>query len=475
MKDRVVRIGISIIGFLWLAVLATPVFASTTMTLREAVARALTGNDRIRAAGYGAEVAREGVRDAQSRLLPKISFEERFLHSDTPAFVFATAINQGRFSAGDLAAAPGSFNNPEAVGDFQTTLSLEQAIYSRRAFSGLELARGEAEAVELDLLRKKEETAFQVYRAFVGALTAEAYLDTAQSGLENAREHFRIAETMERAGVGLTSDRLRAEVALGQAEMNLLRIKHDLEIARRGLGLVLGTEEPVTPVADASVTEEPPVEELLQTVENRLDIRAMNRRLRNADRNIGLAEGEFLPEIGFVGALQANDRETPIGMEGTSYRVGAALQWNFFSGFGSSARRAKARLERARAERMLEGMKKKARFDLVEASLRLREARASEEISRRALEAAKESTRLVRVRYENGLSAMVTLLDAQTALNQARADVVRSRMKKKLARGELKYRAGTLLRELAPEAVGTAEIEGRAGEPVLHEKPGANP
>jgi len=48
----------------------------------------------------------------------------------------------------------------------------------------------------------------------------------------------------------------------------------------------------------------------------------------------------------------------------------------------------------------------------------------------------------VRVRYENGLAPMVALLDAQSAVNRARADVTRARAGEALALGELRYRAG---------------------------------
>ena len=87
-------------------------------------------------------------------------------------------------------------------------------------------------------------------------------------------------------------------------------------------------------------------------------------------------------------------------------------------------------------------MTKEARFRVREAWLRLKEAQAGIAIAESALAAAEEGVRLVRVRYENGLAPMVTLLDAQSALNRARSDAARAHAGAASAQGELLFRAG---------------------------------
>jgi outer membrane protein TolC len=46
------------------------------------------------------------------------------------------------------------------------------------------------------------------------------------------------------------------------------------------------------------------------------------------------------------------------------------------------------------------------------------------------------------MRYENGLAPMVTLLDAQSALNRARSEAARAHAGAAAARSELLFRAG---------------------------------
>ena len=65
--------------------------------------------------------------------------------------------------------------------------------------------------------------------------------------------------------------------------------------------------------------------------------------------------------------------------------------------------------------------------------------------ARSAAAAAEEGTRLIKARYENQLGRMVDLLDAQSALNAARADLVKAENDLRQSRAELLFASGTLL------------------------------
>jgi outer membrane protein TolC len=118
------------------------------------------------------------------------------------------------------------------------------------------------------------------------------------------------------------------------------------------------------------------------------------------------------------------------------------VTWRIFDGFRTRNAEAQAEAGARQAEGFLAAMTKEARFRVREAWLRLQEAQAGIGIAVGALAAAEEGVRLVRVRYENGLAPMVTLLDAQNALNKARSDAARAHAGAASALGELLFRAG---------------------------------
>ncbi|PIY21351.1 MAG: hypothetical protein COZ12_05180, partial [Deltaproteobacteria bacterium CG_4_10_14_3_um_filter_60_8] len=69
-------------------------------------------------------------------------------------------------------------------------------------------------------------------------------------------------------------------------------------------------------------------------------------------------------------------------------------------------------------------------------------------LAQAALKTAEEGARLVEVRYENGLSPMVDLLDAQLSLDHARAMTVASKNNYRIAVFTLCYESGTIFQDL---------------------------
>ncbi len=419
--------------------------AQQRLSLAEATAEALVKSDLLRAEDARLAGAESGVTAARGNLLPTITLEERFLATNNPAWDFSMKINQGNFTPTDLQGAPGTFNAPDPISDFQTSLSVSQPLWSRRASLGVEMARAEVGAVGHERERRREEVAHRVLQAWLGAQAAEAYQETAARVEEDAAEHLRLAEVAETAGTGLASDRLRAEVALAEARRMRLGIENDLEIARRGLGLAIGRDEAVAPALERPAAAAPDLPALLAAAVSRADLRALEARAANARRAARLAGAARLPEVGLTGSLQANDPDLPLGSSGTSYAVGVGVTWNLFDGGRSRAAEAQAEAGARQAESYLAAITKEARYRVHEAWLRWQEAGAGIAIAAGALEAAEEGVRLVRMRYENGLAPMVTLLDAQSALNRARADLARARAGEAAALGELRFRAGATI------------------------------
>ena len=70
------------------------------------------------------------------------------------------------------------------------------------------------------------------------------------------------------------------------------------------------------------------------------------------------------------------------------------------------------------------------------------------EVARHALVDAEESVRLISRRFENSLMTMVELMDAQTTLNRARAQLVENESSYALATARLFHAAGIFLKEV---------------------------
>ena len=80
--------------------------------------------------------------------------------------------------------------------------------------------------------------------------------------------------------------------------------------------------------------------------------------------------------------------------------------------------------------------------------LRRDEAAKRLAIAQGAVSQAEEGVRLIGKRFENSISTMVELIDAQSALNRARANLIEGESNYALANGSVYHAAGTFLKEV---------------------------
>lgn len=419
------------------------------LSLKEALDIGLRENPGLRAAASSAAASEEDIGIARSALLPKLFFEERFTRTNNPTFAFSSKLNQERFTQEDFAIT--SLNNPEPINDFQTSISLEQPIYMKRASLGIRMAKEEFSARRDDLERKRELTAFEITRTYIMVTTATEFIKAAEKGMEEAGEHLRLAEARDAAGVGLFSDVLRARAGLAEAEQGFVTAKKDLSVAKRMLGLLLGVDDEIDVSESVSPFALKGLDYYLSSANSRSDIRSMSKRYGNAKNGVELARSSYYPMLGVGGSYFLNDNETAFGSEGQSWQVSAFLRWNIFDGMLGSHEAKKARHEANEALSHLEGIKKQASFSVRKSWLEVEEAMKKKELSEAALKSAEEGERLLRLRYENALSTIAELLDAQSSLERARASNVIAKDALASAMLNLSFESGTILKDLGVE------------------------
>jgi len=112
----------------------------------------------------------------------------------------------------------------------------------------------------------------------------------------------------------------------------------------------------------------------------------------------------------------------------SSWAVGAVARINVFRGFADKARLAEASEQSRR--RALERQKAEtaARLDVHIALARLDAARASEAVGRAAVAQSRESRRIVRDRYEAGLTDVASLVRAAEGVVQAETQQIAARV-----------------------------------------------
>lgn len=204
-------------------------------------------------------------------------------------------------------------------------------------------------------------------------------------------------------------------------------------------------------ISTLPVFEEPALEqgELVALAQkSRPDLRAAEKTVEKGELAVRQAGDAFLPTLYGSAAFQVNDRDMPLGWDKNSWSVGVNLRWELFDGNRRAHLKQKAELSRQAAAALLENERREVSLQVTESVLRRQEAGFKLESARAAVKAAEEGLRIISLRFKNGLSSMVELMDAETALNRSRANLVDVESSFLGATGELYYQAGVFLKEV---------------------------
>jgi outer membrane protein len=421
--------------------------APAKLTLPQAIEIALLRSPLLKAGRYEVEAAGAGVDRARAGFLPKVDVSEGFAHSDNPVFAFSSKLNQGRFTASDFAI--GTLNHPDPINNFRTAVTLSQPLFAGgKTVFGYDRAKLDHGATRHRLERREQEVIFQTARAYYEVLLAEAELEVVRAALRAADANRALARDRFEMGLAVESDVLSADVRLaGLKEQEIVAV-NAVELAKAGLNEVMGRSLDdaleVTPhVAERPPTSEEPNNLGTLALTTRPDYLGLGLEEQARARGIDAAQAELFPTVSATASYELNNLEV-VTKGQDSWFLGLVLQWNLFNGFGDRARIAEARARLAETRAVRDGMSNRIRLEVKEALLRLRSATGRIGVARRAVAQAEDSLRIVKDRYDGGLTTIVDLLSTEASLTEARARLTRALYDRNVADAGLQLALGTI-------------------------------
>jgi outer membrane protein TolC len=400
--------------------LAVPAVGQTPLTLTEAIARARAQNPDASSTAAAEREAAQRVTQARAGYWPKVDVAESWQRGNQPVFVFSSLLAQRQFTAADFAL--DALNHPDAVDNFRTGVMVEQSLFDgatkanvTAAGLGHDIATASRTMVDHDL-------AASVTEAYGRVLVAAAASQSAAAAAATARADRELAGNRRDAGLVTDADVLQLDVYVSRTREQQIRTASDERIARAQLNQLIGE-----PLGEVFVLDRVPRAVAIdatdlasleaEALKNRPDVKlaALQQQLAGATETA--ARGAFLPQVAAQGGWEFNGGAW--NAQTSSWVVGAVARVNVFHGFADKARLAEAREQTTRRAFERQKAETAARLDVHVAVTRLEAARASETVGRAAVEQARESRRIIRDRYEAGLTDVASLLRAAEAVVQA--------------------------------------------------------
>jgi outer membrane protein TolC len=192
------------------------------MTFKDAIALALTRNERAKISDLNVVVAEAGVARARAGFLPVVT---------------ATGSDQQHSYAS-------SDRNPNNIGN--ANVSVNQPIVNAPAYPLYNQAKNLAEAQHAQNTDDKRLLAFSAGSAFFAVLNAEDVLTAAQHLNENARANLADAQARAQAGMTSSNDVTRAAIDTASSAREIELDKGTLENALVQLAFVVGAPVPAS-------------------------------------------------------------------------------------------------------------------------------------------------------------------------------------------------------------------------------------
>ncbi len=408
---------------------ALPATAQSPLSLSEAIARAKARNPDVGTAAAAEQEAAERITQVRAGYFPKVDVAESWQRGNNPVFVFSSLLAQREFTGADFAL--DALNHPAATDNFRAAFSVEQSLFDRtisanvRAASiGRDIASTGRQLVDQDLTSA-------VTDAYGRVLTAAAAVRSTAAIVETARADRELAGNRRDAGRVTDADVLQLDVYLARTLERQVQATSDERIARARLNQLMGAplstifSLDLTPPAIAiDITSPAGLEE--EAVKNRPEVARAMQQEQLAAATVDAAQAAFLPQVAAQGGWEMNGGTW--NSRSSSWVAGVVARFNLFRGFADKARLAEARAQATGRAHEKEKAETMARLDVQIAIARLEAARASEAVGRTAADRARESRRIIRDRYESGLTDAATLLRSADDVLQAEAQQIAARV-----------------------------------------------
>lgn len=393
------------------------------ISLSQALELAKRNNNDLQVSVLRLEQSKSVLREAQAALFPSVDLSADVTNSRNVGTTLQ--FDQARTT------------NP-LVGDppSNTTLSgtaqIKYDIYtSGRRNGAIQEAEERIRVQELDVERQSEEIRLNVSKAYYDLQQTDENVRISQSAVENAQASLKDAMALEKAGVGTRFDVLRSQVNLANSQQDLTNAISQQQIARRKLAPLLNLPQSVSisagdPVKLAGLWQHPLEQSIVTAYQNRPELQQNLAQRKIGEAQIKQALSSSGPQVSLVGRYNLLDQFDDQTSVSDGYSLGLQASINLYSGGAGTARAAQAKTSIAIAETQFSEQRNQIRFQVEQAYSTQASSLENVQTSNVALEQAKESLRLARLRFQAGVGTQSDVINALNDLTRSEGNRVKA-------------------------------------------------
>ena len=393
--------------------------------LAECIGIALENKKTLKSAELDVRFAEKEVFASYSGLLPTMSFGTNIGKTYYPERKMVTIDFE------NIGLDTSTSNSSKSM---STGLSLNQTLYDGgRSFNTVRQAKTNLEISKLNQRQTRIQVIQNVTRSYFGLLQTQELFEVSEKNVNLSEQQVDLVQKQFDVGAVRKTDLLKAEVAKGQARVELLNRKTALENARRQLFNEMGMQDfgqSISATAeewtDVQIPSSANALKFLKTKNPSLLIQ--KSRIDIGELQVKMAKGMRLPTLGATMNYSANagTGEALIESAKDDWVMGVNLSLNMplYSGnrLSSSQQQAKLSYEKSENDYITYLNDLRVQVELLRGSIE----NYSEiiPINQSVVVAAEEDLKLVQERYSLGSATILEVLDAQVSLIRSNSTLI---------------------------------------------------
>ena len=413
-------------------------------SLEQAVEVALQNKEALKASALELNASKQDIRSSYSGILPSVRISGSTTESTFPEQT--VGFNQ---SSGEI------LNNVSSITSASSSFSIAQNIYDGGIWwNNIRLAKNNFRITEQFDRQIKTNIIRNVHFAYFNYLKAIQLLDVSRSNLMSSQQQLTLVQQQYDLGSAKKTDLLKAEVRFGQARIDVITNDASVKSAYRNLKNAMGL---INSDQDFTIEEVEKPLELIPEFETGFElvqkfnpsVKAKQYQIMSAKLNTKLARGSRLPVISLSASSSGADENLGDAISnsyGDKQRTNASLSISIpiYTGNSISSRIQKAKIGVDKQESEYLTQLEDLSVQLEDYLDQLNNYIEVIPINETVLESAEEDLKLSQVRYSQGSTTILEVLNAQVSVVQARSSLVRSKYDAFIQQANLKALLGTL-------------------------------
>ena len=380
----------------------------------------LSQKEKIRSSGFK-------ISEAKSSFYPQLSFQGTYTYLGVIPSISVSV--------------PGFFKGEFKTGfhdNFDFGLSLQQSIFTwGRIQNSYSLSKLNLKLEEESYNKNKQKITYDVTSSFYSALLARELIQVREEALKNIEEHLKTVDLRYKAGQASEFDLLRAKVQLANAKPPLLQAKQAYDLGLSFFKNVTGLTQESQIELEGELFFKPIEVELedatQQALLQRPELKSLELQKTIAQKGLAIARAGNKPSLFGIANY---DYENPFYGEkrwDSNWNITFSLSFPLFDGFATRSKVNQAGSDLKQLDLGEQDLKEGIKLEVKGAVTSLDLAKQTILSQQETVNQAKESLRIAKVQYAQGIITSLEEMDAELALTfaqinylQALADYLRA-------------------------------------------------